>query len=163
TAPVTANAAGERTATSANKLAKILIWLLSASVTESINSSTPRPQRQNVMLFQQPANARASVTLGESRSSGLRLLYQRGTYTPRSECKLRGDRFRSPCYAKRYGRALQSLVRKDTRFSMNASATRTGRNWRPDPIQILLAIGLFASLCVTLVILIQDIHPAPDK
>jgi len=46
---------------------------------------------------------------------------------------------------------------------MNASATRRGRNWRPDPIQILLAIGLFASLCVTLVILIQDIHPAPDK
>ena len=46
---------------------------------------------------------------------------------------------------------------------MNGSATRTGRNWHPDPIQVLLAIGLFASLGVTLVILIQDIHPAPDK
>jgi hypothetical protein len=40
---------------------------------------------------------------------------------------------------------------------------RTGRSWRPDPVQTLLAIGLSASLCVTLVILIQDIHPAPDK
>ena len=46
---------------------------------------------------------------------------------------------------------------------MNASATRTGRIWRPEPIQMLLAIGLFASLGVTLVILIQGIHPAPDK
>src|SRR5262249_13882899 len=46
---------------------------------------------------------------------------------------------------------------------MNASATRTGRNWCPGPIQMLLATGLFASLGVTLVILIQNIHPAPDK
>jgi len=46
---------------------------------------------------------------------------------------------------------------------MNASATRTGRNWCPNPIQMLLATGLFASLGVTLVILIQGIHPAPDK
>ena len=46
---------------------------------------------------------------------------------------------------------------------MNGSATRTGRNWCPDPMQILLATGLFASLGVTLVILIQNIHPGPDK
>ena len=46
---------------------------------------------------------------------------------------------------------------------MNASATRPGRNWCPGPVQMLLATGLFASLGVTLAILIQDIHPAPDK
>ena len=46
---------------------------------------------------------------------------------------------------------------------MNASVTRTGKNWRPNPIQMLLATGLFATLGVTLVILIGDIHPAPDK
>ena len=46
---------------------------------------------------------------------------------------------------------------------MNASATRTGRNWCPGPVQILLATGLFASLGVTLVISIQNIHPAPDR
>ena len=46
---------------------------------------------------------------------------------------------------------------------MNASVTRTGRRRRPDPIQMLLATGLFASLGVTLVILFQGIHPAPDK
>src|SRR6516164_10809291 len=46
---------------------------------------------------------------------------------------------------------------------MNGSATRTGRNWCPDPMQILLATGLFASLGVTLVIAIQNIHPGPDK
>jgi hypothetical protein len=46
---------------------------------------------------------------------------------------------------------------------MNDSATRTGRNWCPDPMQMLVATGLFASLGVTLVILIQNIHPGPDK
>jgi hypothetical protein len=46
---------------------------------------------------------------------------------------------------------------------MNASTNRTGRNWCPDRIQMLLATGLFASLGVTLVILSQGIHPAPDK
>ena len=46
---------------------------------------------------------------------------------------------------------------------MNASATRPGRNWCPGPVQMLLATGLFASLGVTLAILTQDIHPAPDK
>ena len=46
---------------------------------------------------------------------------------------------------------------------MNSSATRTGRNWCPDRIQMLLATGLFASLGVTLVISIQNIHPAPDR
>src|SRR5215469_11956613 len=47
---------------------------------------------------------------------------------------------------------------------MNASdTTRVRRSWCPNRIQLLLVIGLFASLCVTLVILIQDIHPAPDK
>jgi hypothetical protein len=46
---------------------------------------------------------------------------------------------------------------------MNASATRPGRNWCPNPIQMLLATGFFASLGVSLVILIQGIHPAPDK
>ena len=52
---------------------------------------------------------------------------------------------------------------KNIGFLMSASATRTGRNWCPNPIQMLLATGLFASLGVTLVILIQGIHPAPDK
>jgi hypothetical protein len=42
-------------------------------------------------------------------------------------------------------------------------ATRTGRRWHPGPIQTLLATGLSAFLGVTLVILAQDIHPAPDK
>src|SRR4029077_16555083 len=95
--------------------------------------------------------------------SRLRLLYQRAIYTPTSECKLRGDRFRSPCCAKCYRRALQSLRLKNSCVPMNASATRTGRNWCPNPIQTLLATGLFASLGVTLVLLIQGIHPAPDK
>ena len=58
----------------------------------------------------------------------------------------------------RHARALETHVL----LAPLVAFTRT-RNWLPASIQILLAIGLFASLGVTLVILIQDIHPAPDK
>ena len=47
---------------------------------------------------------------------------------------------------------------------MNASdTTRKRRIWCPNPIQMLLASVLFASFGVALLILIQNIHPAPDK
>jgi hypothetical protein len=45
----------------------------------------------------------------------------------------------------------------------NLRTTRTGRSWRPGPIQTLAATGLSAFLCVTLVMLIQNIHLTPDK
>jgi hypothetical protein len=47
---------GYLTAISANKLAKILTWLLIANVSESIVSSTPRPQMQKLMMFQHRRN-----------------------------------------------------------------------------------------------------------
>ena len=55
--------------------------------------------------------ARALRLIGKiSFLSRLRLLYQRAIYTPTSECRLRGDQFRSPRCAKCYRPALQSLA-----------------------------------------------------
>ena len=47
--------------------------------------------------------------------------------------------------------------------SENVRTSREVRSWPPDPIRILLVTGALAFIGVTLVILIQDIHPAPDK
>lgn len=47
--------------------------------------------------------------------------------------------------------------------SKNLRTARKVRSWPPDPIRILLVTGPLAFLGVTLVILIQDIHPPPDK
>jgi hypothetical protein len=47
--------------------------------------------------------------------------------------------------------------------SKNFRNIRTGRRWRPSPTRTLLATGLSAFLCVTVAILVQDIHPPPDK
>jgi len=47
--------------------------------------------------------------------------------------------------------------------SGNLRSVGTGRRWRPNPIQAVLATGFLAFLGVALVILIQNIHPVPDK
>jgi len=57
TGAVTVNTAGYLTPTSHNKFAKILTWLFKASVNGSMVSSTPRPQMQNVTMFQRTAKA----------------------------------------------------------------------------------------------------------
>jgi hypothetical protein len=47
--------------------------------------------------------------------------------------------------------------------SGNLRTIRTGRRWRPNPIQAVLATGFLAFLGVALVILIQNIHLVPHK
>ena len=47
--------------------------------------------------------------------------------------------------------------------SGNLQTIRTGRRWPLNPIQAVLATGFLAFLGVALVILIQNIHPAPNK
>jgi hypothetical protein len=66
TGAVTANAAGYHAPTSQNKFAKIGIWLLSASVVESIKSSTLRRPKQNIAFSQHP---RKSSSIKDFRST----------------------------------------------------------------------------------------------
>lgn len=58
------------------------------------------------------------------------------------------------------------LPSRNIAFLARSKSLRTAieaRRWRPDPIRMLLVIGFLAFLGVALVILIQSIHPAPDK
>jgi hypothetical protein len=65
TGAVTANAAGYLTRHRLTNWQKFKLGYLMPSEIASINSSTPRPHKQNVILFQHLANARPSAISGE--------------------------------------------------------------------------------------------------